>query len=445
MNTFDEQEKLTDIIQQTLDIAKAQGVSGAEVAADTGAGLTVTTRFDEVEKVEHENDKSLAITVFIDHKKGSASSSDFSPSALKEMVTAACDIANVSGEDKCSGLADPQRMAKKVLDLDLYHHWQITAEKAISLAIECENIARDQDQRINNSDGSSISTYDGSHFYGNTHHFIDGWHWSSHSIDCTIIAETPNGMQRDGWYSKSRKSEDLQDIHEIGKEAAKRTVQRLDAKQLSTRQCPVIFEAPVAAGLFSAFTSAISGSSLYRKASFLLDTIDQQVFSKNIYIHEKPHLKAALGSAPFDAEGMATKNRDLIVDGILQGYILSSYSARKLGMQPTANTGGVHNLHINSNTTEMDLAEMMRQMDTGLLITDLFGFGVNQITGDYSRGASGFWVENGTVQYPVEEITIAGNLKEMYKNITYIGNDVDMRGNILTGSILLENITVAGK
>lgn len=445
MNTFDQTEKLTDIIQQTLNIAKAQGVSGAEVAADTGTGLTVTTRFDEVEKIEHENDKSLAITVFIGNKKGSASSSDFSASALKETVTAACNIANVTSEDEYAGLADQQLMATQVIDLDLYHPWQITAEKAISLAIECENVARDQDQRINNSDGTSISTYDGNHFYGNTHGFIDGWCWSSHSIDCTIIAATPNGMQRDGWYSKARKSEALQDIHSIAKEAAKRTVQRLDAKQLSTRQCPVIFEAPVAAGIFSAFTSAISGSSLYRKASFLLDTIDQQIFPEHIYIHEKPHLKAALGSAPFDAEGMATKNRDLIVDGILQGYILSSYSARKLGMQPTANTGGVHNLHINSNTAEIDLAEMIKQMDTGLLITDLFGFGVNQITGDYSRGASGFWVENGTIQYPVEEITVAGNLKEMYKNITHIGNDVDMRGNILTGSVLLENITIAGK
>ena len=446
-STFEQTKQITNIIQQMLDLAKANGVSEAEVTANTGAGLTVTTRFDEVEKIEHENDKSLSITVFIDNKKGSVSSSDFSPSALKEAVMAACDIANVSSEDPCAGLAEPQLMATQVIDLDLYHPWQITAEQAIDLATECESIARDQDQRINNSDGTAISTYDGNHFYGNTHGFIDGWHWSSHSIDCTIIAETSNGMQRDGWYSKACKSEGLLDIHSIAKEAAKRTVQRLDAKKLSTRQCPVIFEAPVADGLFSAFTSAISGSSLYRKASFLLDTIDKQVFSEHIYIHEKPHLKAALGSAPFDAEGMATKNRDLIVDGILQGYILSSYSARKLGMQATANTGGVHNLHIDSNnaSAKIDLAEMIKQMDTGLLITDLFGFGVNQITGDYSRGASGFWVEDGAIQYPVEEITIAGNLKEMYKNITHIGTDVDMRGNILTGSVLLENITVAGK
>jgi len=250
-------------------------------------------------------------------------------------------------------------------------------------------------------------------------------------------------MQRDGWYSKARNKGDLQSIQEIGKEAAKRTTQRLDAKKLSTRQCPVIFEAPIASGLFSAFITAISGGSLYRKASFLLDKIDQQVFADHIHIHEQPHLKGALGSAPFDNEGMATRNRDLIVDGILQGYVLSSYSARKLGLKPTANAGGVHNLTI--DTSKHDLEELIKQMDTGLFITDMIGFGVNQITGDYSRGASGFWVENGELQYPVEEITVAGKLTEMYKQIVHIGNDVDPRGNVLTGSVLIENMTVAGE
>lgn len=438
-----EREELTGIIQQILDEAKRQGATAAEADIGTGAGLTVTTRLGEVEKVEHERDKGLGITVFIGHQKGNASSSDFSESAIKETVTAACDIARFASEDEYAGLADAELMASEVPELDLYHPWEIAPEDAIQLAIDCEAIARNEDKRINNSDGTSVSTYAGNHFYGNTHGFIDGWYWSSHTIDCTVIAETSKGMQRDGWYSKARNKDDLQSIQEIGKEAAKRTTQRLDAKKLSTRQCPVIFEAPIASGLFSAFITAISGGSLYRKASFLLDKIDEQVFADHIHIHEQPHLKGALGSAPFDSEGMATRNRDLIVDGILQGYVLSSYSARKLGLQPTANAGGVHNLTI--DTSEHDLEELIKQMDTGLFITDMIGFGVNQITGDYSRGASGFWVENGELQYPVEEFTVAGNLTEMYKQIVHIGNDVDPRGNILTGSVLIENMTIAGE
>lgn len=445
MNPRVKQEKteLTGIIQFILDEAKKQGATAAEADIGTGAGLSVTTRLGEVEKVEHERDKGLGLTVFIGKQKGSANSSDFSEEAIRETVTAAIDIARFTSEDPCAGLADAKLMASDIPDLDLYHPWELTAEDAIQIAVECESIASKEDKRINNSDGTSVSTYAGNHFYGNTHGFIDGWHWSSHTIDCTVIAETNSGMQRDGWYSKARCRDDMQSIQDIAKEAAKRTTQRLDAKKLSTRKCPVIFEAPIASGLFSAFITAISGGSLYRKASFLLDKIDQQVFANHIHIHECPFLQRALGSAAFDNEGMATSNRDLIVDGILQGYVLSSYSARKLGMQPTGNAGGVHNLTV--DTSEHDLAELIKQMDTGLLITDMIGFGVNQITGDYSRGAAGFWVENGELQYPVEEITVAGNLTEMYKQIVHIGNDVDPRGNILTGSVLIENMTVAGE
>jgi len=439
----EERKELTGIIQQILDEAKRQGATTAEADIGTGAGLSVTTRLGEVEKIEHEQDKGLGITVFIEHQKGSASSSNFSEAAIKEIVTAACNIARFASEDEYAGLPEAELMAADTHELDLYHPWDISPEDAIQLAVECETLAMAEDKRIINSDGTSLSTYAGNHFYGNTHGFVDGWHWSSHTIECTVIAETSHGMQRDGWYSKARNKDDLQSINDIAKEAAKRTTQRLDAKKLSTRQCPVIFEAPIASGLFSAFVTAISGGSLYRKASFLLDKIDEQIFADHIHIHERPHLQGALGSAPFDNEGLATRNRDLVVNGILKGYVLSSYSARKLGLQPTANAGGVHNLTI--DTSEHDLDELIQQMDTGLIITDMIGFGVNQITGDYSRGASGFWVENGELQYPVEEITVAGNLSEMYKQIVQVGNDVDPRGNVLTGSVLIENMMVAGE
>ncbi len=438
-----EREELTNIIQQALDEAQRQGATTAEADVGTGVGLSVTTRLGEVEKIEHECDKGLGITVFIGHQKGNASSTNFSATAIKETVTAACDIARFTSEDEFAGLADAELMAQGTPDLDLYHPWQIAPEQAINLAVQCEAIAKDEDKRINNSDGTSISTYTGNHFYGNTHGFIDGWHWSSHTIDCTVIAETKNGMQRDGWYSKACNKDNLQSIQEIGKQAAKRATQRLDAKKISTRKCPVIFEAACASGLFSAFITAISGGSIYRKASFLLDKVGEQVFANHIHIHEQPHLKGALGSAPFDNEGMATKKRDLIIDGVLQGYVLSSYSARKLGLQPTANAGGVHNLTV--DTGEYDLEALIKQMGTGLFITDIIGFGVNQITGDYSRGVCGFWIENGEFQYPVEEITVAGNLAEMYQQIIHIGNDVDLRGNILTGSVLIENMTIAGE
>lgn len=437
-----QQAKPADIIQQLLKVARQQGAETAEAVTDSGIGFTVTTRLGEVEKIEHERDKGIAITVYIGNKKGSASSSDLSPASIKDIATAACDIAKFTGEDPCAGLAEAHLMATTIPELDLHHPWDITPQAAVQLATECEAIARQQDQRINNSDGTLVSTYVGNHHYGNTHGFLKGWHWSSHSIDCTLIAQTDNGMQRDGWYSKARKKEKLEDIATIANKAATRTIQRLNARKLSTRQCPVIFTAPVAASLFSAFISAISGGSLYRKASFLLDKIDQKVFSDHIQIHEQPHLKQALGSAPFDNEGLATQPRQLVIDGILQSYVLSSYSARKLGLQPTGNAGGVHNLTIEPGTHDLD--GLLKHMDSGLLVTDMIGFGVNQITGDYSRGVSGFWVEHGEIQYPVEEITVAGNLLQMYQHIVQLGNDIDRRGNILTGSVLLENITIAG-
>lgn len=435
-------QELFDLIELINKEALKQGATAAEADIGTGNGLSITARLGEIEKVEHERDKGLGVTVYFDHKKGTASSSDFSIDAIRETVKAACNIARFASEDKCAGLADADLMAREIPDLHLYYPWDITAEAATEMAIECETVARDADPRIHNSDGCVVNTYSGEHVYGNTHNFIGGWCWSSHMLDCTMIAEDENGMQRDGWYSKVRDYHDLQSTTEVGQEAARRTLDRLGSTQLTTRSCPVIYEAPVASSLFSPFITAISGSALYRGASFLKDSLEQTVFPENIQIYERPHMIKALGSAPFDNDGLSTRDRDIVLDGILQTYILSAYSARKLNMQPTGNAGGVHNLIV--ETSDHDLEALLKEMDTGLLITDMIGFGVNQVTGDYSRGASGFWVEGGKLQYPVEEITVAGNLKDIYQKILNVGNDVDPRGNILTGSVLIEEMTVAG-
>ena len=431
------------LIEQTLEEAKCQGATSAEADIGTGAGLTITTRLKELEKVEHEREKGLGVTVYFDHKKGNASSSDLSDQAIQDTVRAACDIARYASEDSAAGLADANLMATEQPDLDIYHPWNISAEDATAIAIECETYAMNSDKRINNSDGCMLSSYSGEHIYGNSHGFIGSWQWSSHMLDCTMIAEDAKGMQRDGWYSKARAPEDLESTKQIGEKAAKRTVARLGARKLSTRTCPVIFEAPVARGLFSALTTAISGSALYRKASFLQDTLGKQIFAPSIDIQEKPFIKRGMGSAPFDNDGLATTEKHIVKNGVLETYLLSAYSARKLNMKPTANAGGVHNLIVKPG--ELDYQSLIKKMGTGLLITDMIGFGVNQVTGDYSRGASGFWVEQGEIQYPVEEITVAGNLKQIYQHILEVGSDVDVRGNIQTGSVLIEQMTVAGE
>lgn len=436
-------EELIRIIDDVLTQSKAMGATAAEADIGTGSGLSANVRKGEVDKLEYERDKGLSITVYIDGQKGNSSTSDFSEQAVKQSVKAALSIAKHASRDEAAGLVGPELMAKELPELDLYHPWSISPEEAINLAIECEQSAFDHDKRISNSDGSVVSTYSGINLYGNTNNFINGWNWSSHTIDCTVIAEDKNGMQRDGWYSKTRDFNDLQSISEISQEAARRTVSRLGARKLSTRQAPVIFEAPVASGLFSAFITAISGGSLYRRASFLLDKKGKQIFAENINIAERPHIKKALGSAPFDNDGVATRERDIVSAGILQDYVLSGYSARKLGLETTANAGGVHNLVIEPG--QNDLEAMIKSIGTGLLVTDMIGFGVNQVTGDYSRGASGFWIENGEIVYPVEEITVAGNLIDIYKNIVAVGNDVDPRGNVLTGSVMVESMTVAGE
>ena len=439
----DDRDELIRIIDSVLTQTKTMGATSAEADIGAGSGLSANVRKGIIDKLEYERDKGLGITVYINGQKGNASSSDFSESALTKSVQAAIRIAQYASRDEYAGLIEPILMATKVPDLDLYHPWPISPKAATDLAIECEQAAFACDKRISNSDGSVVSTYSGINLYGNTNGFIDGWNWSSHTIDCTVIAEDKNGMQRDGWYSKTRDFNDLESINSISKEAVRRTISRLGSRKLSTRQVPVIFEAQVASGLFSAFITAISGGNLYRQASFLLNKKGTQVFADHINIREEPHIKKALGSAPFDNDGVATRPRDIVKNGVLQDYLLSGYSARKLGLQTTGNAGGVHNLVIDSGKNNLD--NMIKEMHTGLLITDMIGFGVNQVTGDYSRGASGFWVENGELVYPVEEITVAGNLIEIYKNITSIGNDVDPRGNILTGSVMIDAMTVAGE
>lgn len=436
-------EKLSRIIDSVLTQAKAMGASAAEADVGVGSGLSANVRKGEIDKLEYERDKGLGITVYINGQKGNSSTSDFSDTAVKKAVEAAIGIAKHASRDEYAGLVEAELMATEFPNLDLYHPWNITPEAAIELAIECEQSAFDSDKRISNSDGTTVSTYSGLNLYGNTNNFINGWNWSSHTIDCTVIAEDSNGMQRDGWYSKTRDFNDLQSIKDISQEAAKRTVSRLGSRKLTTRQAQVIFEAPVASGLFSALITAIAGGSLYRRASFLLDKKGEQIFSDHINIYERPYIMKALGSASFDNDGVATRERDIIKDGVLQDYVLGGYSSRKLGLQTTGNAGGVHNLIIESGKETLD--DLVKKMGTGLLITDMIGFGVNQITGDYSRGASGFWVEEGELAYPVEEITVAGNLTDMYKNIISIANDVDPRGNVLTGSVLIDVMTIAGE
>ena len=437
------ESKLTDIIERTLQLCTKAGATGAEVNTGTGQGLSVTVRMGELEKIEHEHDKGMSVTVYAGKRKGSASTTNFDDSALQNTVNAALTIAKNASEDDSAGLIDREFIAQQVPELDLYHPWDISPEAATELALSCENEARQQDKRISNSDGTSVSSYTGKHAYGNTHGFIGNWDLSNHTIDCTMIAEQNGHMQRDGWYSRARDKNDLQDTSSIGRIAAERTVARLDSQKLSTRNVPVIFEAPVASSLFGSFIGAASGGALYRKASFLLDKLGDEVFAKHINIHEQPHIPKGMGSAPFDNDGMATQAKALIKDGVLESYVLSAYSARRLGMPPTGNAGGVHNLVV--DTSDQDLDSLLKNMGTGLLITDMIGFGVNQVTGDYSRGAAGFWIENGERQYPVEEITVAGNLIDMYRNIIAIANDVDRQRNIQTGSVLIENMAVAGE
>jgi PmbA protein len=438
-----DQADLQSIIERALEEARARGASQAEAAVSQDTGLSVSVRLGEVETLEHQRDRSMGITVYFGRRKGSASTADFSLDAVRATVAKACSIARFTAEDACSGLADAALMAREPSNLDLSHPWNIVADRAIEIAKSCEASALAFDPRINNSEGASLSTHQGLHVYGNTHGFVGGYPTTSHSLSCVVLAGTGEDMQRDYWYSSSRDWHELEQAEAIGRESARRTIARLGPRRLSTRRAPVLFVPEIARGLIGHFTAAIRGSSQYRQSSFLLNSVGQQVFPPGFSIAERPHIPKAAGSAPFDDEGVATRDRELVADGVLTGYILSSYSARKLGLETTGNAGGPHNLLVKPNLAG-GMDALLPRLGTGLLVTELMGQGVNMVTGDYSRGAAGFWVENGSIQYPVAEITIAGNLRDMLKGIAAVGDDVDVRGATRVGSILLPEMTIAG-
>jgi len=439
---FPEQAQLEALVEDVIARAKRLGADGVEAGVSIDAGLSVTVRLGETETLEYNRDRALGLTVYFDHRKGSASTADFAPQSIAATVQAACDIARYTGEDPCAGLPDAQRMARVIPELDLYHPWDLDAERAIAIATECEAAALAVDSRIENSEGGTVASYAGIRVKGNSHGFLGGYRGSHHSISCSVIGRQGAEMQRDYWSETSRDARELPPAQDIGRSAGERTLRRLGTQRLSTRESPVVFAAEVARSLFGNFISAVSGSNLYRKSSFLLDHLDKPVFPGFMHIHEQPLLQKAIGSAPYDSEGVATREHDLVRDGILREYVLNSYTACKLGLQTTGNGGGVRNLTIEPGAH--DLAGLLREMDTGLLVTELIGYGVNIVTGDYSRGAVGFWVEGGEIRYPVDEITIAGNLRDMFMGIVAVGNDVDRRGNTRCGSVLIERMTIAG-
>lgn len=434
-------DEIKQMSEDVLKVAKTLGASQAEAELSLSIGQNVSVRMQEIEHIEYNRDKGMSVTVYFGKQKGHASTSDLSPQALKDTVAAACNIAKYTAKDDFCGLADADLMASNVHDLDLHHPWDLSVDEAVLIAKQCEEAALAVDTRINNSEGASVSTGTGFFAYSNSHGFTGGYPSSRHGISCSVIAESGDSMQRDYWYATARAPEDLQSAIEIGTLAGERTVKRLNSRKIKTCQVPVLFEAPLASGLISTLISAVSGGNLYRKSSFLLNSLGQQIASPLLNINEEPHIKKGLASSPFDNEGVSTMSRQLVKDGVLQGYVLSSYSARKLGLKTTGNAGGNHNLIVQSGG--LDLAGLLKEMGTGLLVTELLGHGLNMVTGDYSRGAAGYWVENGVIVHAVEEITIASNMAEMLKMIVAIGNDVLIQGSKQVGSILIERMTVA--
>lgn len=434
---------LETIARDVLAYARERGASAAETEVSEGFGQSVTVRRGEVETIEYNRDKGVAITVYVGQQRGHASTSDFSRQALRDTVDAALSIARLTASDEFSGLADPGLLATQFPDLELYHPWPLTVEEAIEMARACEDAAFAADRLVSNSEGASVSIQQSHFAYGNSNDFLAGYPGSRHSIVCAVIAGKDENMQRDDWYSSGRDAADLDPAIDVGTRAGRRAARRVGARKVPTARVPVLFEAPVASSLLGHFAAAVSGGSLYRKSSFLLDALGKPVFSPEVHIRDLPHLKKGLASSAFDDEGVATRSRDIVRGGVLEGYFLGSYSARKLGMQTTGNAGGTHNLVI--DPTGEDFEALLRKLGTGFLVTDLLGQGINMVTGDYSRGAAGFWVENGAVAYPVQEVTVAGNLKDMFRNIVAVGTDVQVRGSRQSGSILVEGMTVAGE
>ncbi|HLY52353.1 MAG TPA: metalloprotease PmbA, partial [Steroidobacteraceae bacterium] len=408
-------------------------------------GLTATVRLREVDTDEYQRDRGLAVTVYFGQRKGSASSADLAPGAVLETVTKACAIARYTAEDPYAGLVEPEALARDIPDLDLDHAWEITPEQAIELARGCEAAGFAVDARVGNSEGASVGTQRHTGTYGNSLGFLAGYSASSHSVSCSLIAEEGAQMQRDHWYSIARDPADLEDAARIGRLAGERALARLGARRLTTRKCPVAFAPDMARSLIGHFLGAIRGTSQYRKSSFLLDAAGSQVFPGFVQMQERPHIPKGLASSPFDQEGAATHDRDLVRNGVLEGYVLGSYSARRLGLKTTGNAGGIHNLLVTAGDGGLDSASFLRRLGSGFLVTELMGQGVNGVTGDYSRGASGFWVEHGAIQYPVHEVTIAGNLKQMYRDIAALGADLDVRGAVRAPSVLVSEMTIAGE
>jgi PmbA protein len=435
-------DKLGQIAREILDYARQRGASAAETDVSEGFGQTVTVRRGEVETIEYNRDKGIGVTVYIGRQRGHASSSDFSPQAVRDTVDAALSIAQFTASDDCAGLADADLLARDIADLDLWHPWDMPVDRAVVLAKSCEDAGFATGKGITNSEGATVSTQEAHFVYGNSLGFLAGYPSSRHGLWCSLIAGKGDAMQRDDWYESARDPAELAAPETVGRHAGERALKRVGARKISTTQVPVLFESPVAPSLLGHFVSAVSGSSLYRKSSFLVDSAGQQIFAPFVKISDLPHIKKGLASSAFDDEGVATQVRDVVLDGVVQGYFLGSYSARKLGLSSTGNAGGNHNL-IMRDTGE-DFAGLLRKMGRGLLVTELMGHGVNAVTGDYSRGAAGYWVESGEIAYPVQEITIAGNLKDMFRSIVAVGSDINRRGSRQCGSVLIEKMTVAG-
>ncbi len=439
-------DQFEELVDLALGHAKKLGATDAGAEASEGSGLSVSVRKGELENVERNRDKSLGVTVYVGHRRGNASTSDFSKAAIERTVQAAYDIARFTAEDPMAGLPDEQDIAKHHPELDLFHPWAITSEEAAQLALRCEDAAMRTSKRITNSEGAAVSAQQSHFFSAHTHGFRGGYASSRHSLSVSPIAGKGSNMQRDAWYTSMRSADQLSSPEAVGRYAAERALSRLKSRKIATTQCAVLFESPVAAGLLGGFVQAVSGGSLYRKSTFLLDSLGKRVFPKHIDILEDPHELRGKGSSPFDDEGVTTRARRVVDAGRVQGYFLSTYSGRKLGMPTTGNAGGSHNLVMQSRLTQTgdDLDAMLKKLGTGLFVTEMMGQGVNYVTGDYSRGASGFWVENGQIAFPVQEITIAGNLKDMFQGIQAIGSDVYTMGAKTIGSVLINRMKIAG-
>jgi PmbA protein len=436
---------LSDVASLALEEARRLGASQYEADVSLSQGLATSVRMREVDTVEYQRDRGLGVTVYFDKRKGSASTADLTAQAVRETVAKACAIARYTAEDPYAGLVEAEALARDIPDLDLDHPWEVTPERAIELARECEAAGLALDARLTNSEGAAVNSNRHSGVYGNSLGFLAGYSSTSHSVSCSLIAQAGEDMQRDYWYSIARDQGELAPAEDIGRTAGQRALARLGARRLTTRKAPVAFTPDMARGLFRHFVGAISGTSQYRKSSFLLNAAGEQVFPAFLTMHERPHIPKGLASSPFDQEGAATHDRELVRAGVLAGYVLGSYSARRLGLKSTGNAGGIHNLLVTTAEGGLDAPAFLQRLHTGLLVTELMGQGVNGVTGDYSRGASGFWVENGAIAYPVHEITIAGNLRSMYHDIVALGSDIDARGGIRTGSVLISEMTIAGE